>query len=90
MNIISTLPFVITNVGDIGIAADGSYASQAWRISDEAFNNIGAQKFVWIAPDGNQYTDHRDRFRRPTEFEIRQNISAELKAKAIEIGLITE
>lgn len=90
MTILSTMPFVLTIDGNLGIASDGTFAAQAWRISDEAFNSIGGRAFSWIAPDGKDYTDGRNMFIRPTEDQIRQKMTPALKQKAIEFGLITE
>jgi len=75
--------------GVLGIADPrGSFASTAWCISDDLLNRTSGEKFGWFAPDGNLYIDHRDNFTRPTEDQIRDNITPELKAKALELGLI--
>lgn len=88
LKIIDMMPFVITQDLQVGIASDGTYAAQAWRISDEAFNSIGGQKFSWIGPDGNIYVDHRDSFKRPNEFQIMSLITPVVAKKAIQLGLM--
>lgn len=88
MKILNQLAFVITTNGDIGIAIQGTTAASCWLISDEAFNSISGTKFSWMAPDGGDYTDHRDMFSRPTIEQIETKISDRLKEKAVEMGLI--
>lgn len=89
MQILSTLPFVLSKDLQIGIASDGTFASQAWRISEEAYQNISGNKFSWWAQDGKEYTDDRSIFRRPTEQMIRALIMPPILKKGLELGLIT-
>lgn len=89
MQILSTLPFVLSKDLRIGIASDGTFASQAWRISEEAYQNTSGNKFGWWAPDGKEYTDDRSIFRRPTEQMIRALIMPPILKKSLELGLIT-
>lgn len=90
MKILNLKPFVkIIDDNVIGIAKqDSTFSSTAWHISDEAFNAVRGNKFVWYAPDGNEYTDIKTIMTRPTEQDVIDNISEPLKAKAVELGYI--
>lgn len=89
MKIKNILPFVITPMGDIGIADEyGPFASAAWCISEELFNSTSGSKFGWFAPDGKLYTESRDIFSRPTEEQVLLKISVHLVEKARELNLI--
>jgi hypothetical protein len=90
MKILNLAPFVKTARGDIGIAAEGTFASTAWVLSEELFKGTMGTKFDWLAPDGNSYTDHRDIMSRPTEEEVLNGMSPAIKQIALEKGYIEE
>lgn len=81
------MPFCLCGK-DLGIAEDGTFAATAWRISDELFNSTGGNKFSWLAPDGKIYIDNCNRFKRPTEDQIRQYITPLIQKIAVAQGLI--
>lgn len=88
MKILDRKAFVLSTRGDLGIAGGNTFASMAWKLSDEAFNTMGGSKFDWIAPDGQNYTEHRDAFTRPTDEQIMTKMSISIKLKALELNLI--
>ena len=84
--------FCVSLLGDFGIVPEGGpFASSAWTISDELFKTTGGSKFAWIAPNGKEYTEDKNIFRRPdSEQQIIDKLEANpiLKEKALEMGLI--
>lgn len=88
MKILNLLPFVVTDMGDIGIAVAGPFASSAWMQSHDLFQSIGGTKFAWLAPDGTEYTDHRDLFKRPTGDQVIKGLSEVLLKKGVEMGYL--
>jgi hypothetical protein len=87
--IIDIKPFVLTTDNKaLGIAVKGCFASSAWCVSDEAFKGIMGTKFAWLAPDGGDYTDHRDTFKRSTEEQVKDMLSDTLIDKALSLGYI--
>lgn len=88
MEILNLMPFVIDTHGNIGIAEPHTFAASIWRLSDEAFKSISGNKFSWIAPNGESYVDAKGNFSRPTAEQVISGITPELKAKALEQGLI--
>jgi hypothetical protein len=90
MTIINLMPFVITDRGDIGLAhEEGTTASMAWCLSQEAFDSISGRKFSWIAPNGKDYVEDREIFCRPTAEEVKGKMSLPIKEIAIRKGYIT-
>ena len=88
MKILQPLNFCRTPNGDLGIVPDkGLFASTAWTISDECFKSTQGTRFTWIAPDGNQYTEDRSIFTRPTEPQIIEGLKSNKKLLEIAVKM---
>lgn len=91
MKINNILPFVqVIASKHIGLAQEGTFAANAWMISDELFDQTMGRKFSWRGPDGEPYIDDRDGFIRPTQQAIIENMTPEIKRIALQRGYITE
>lgn len=91
MKVLNILPFVKEKSGAIGIAEHrGTFAAQAWCLSDEGFDSISGNKFSWIGPDGVHYIDHRNNFLRPTEEEIIKGMTYPIKQIALSLKYISD
>jgi hypothetical protein len=87
MNIIKPNVFCLFNGRVLGLATGHTFATVAWCHGDEFFNNVSGNKFSWTAADGNEYTDHKGLFRRPSEEQIKHLLDQEPNKKLKEIAL---
>lgn len=71
------LPFVKVQLSggtEIGIA-NGYFAGDAWKISDEAYEQISGRSFGWMDSQGGEYCEDRSKMSRPTEDEVKHTLS---------------